>query len=105
VDTWIQSGTDVTPFFDSLLAKVMVHADTRMEAVARMSKSLADMRVKGIPTNAQLMQSVLKDQGFLDGTYDTHLLLHLPLVPSYMEVCFSSLWETLPLTMPCHDAP
>jgi Biotin carboxylase C-terminal domain len=101
VDTWIHSGTEVTPFFDSLLAKVMIHAETREAAVGHMSRALTAMRVKGIPTNAQLMQCVLEDQTFLDGSYDTHLLLHMPLVPSYVEVRAS---ESVSHLQPCLGA-
>jgi urea carboxylase len=87
VDTWVASGTTITPSFDSLIAKVMVHASSRTEAVQRMAKVLGKMRVKGIPTNAQLCQAVLENEEFVGGSYDTHVLTRVTLQPSFAEVC------------------
>ena len=85
VDTWVVSGTNISPNYDSLIAKVMTHADTRERAVERMLGVLRGMRVKGIPTNAQLCAAVLENEEFLGGRYDTHLLLRLPMQPCYAE--------------------
>jgi acetyl/propionyl-CoA carboxylase alpha subunit len=100
VDTWLTSGTHVTHHFDSLIAKVMAHAPTREEAVARMLAALDGTRVKGIPTNQQLLEAVLKSNEFLSGLYDTQMLLHLTMEPSFVEVLLNSrLAEPLVFTL------
>lgn len=91
VDTWIVAGTDVTPNYDSLLAKVMVYGSSREEAIARMTEALTKMRVKGIATNAQLLECILGSELFAGSQYDTTLISHLDLKPSFVEVCTSHL--------------
>lgn len=85
VDTWVTSGTNISPNYDSLVAKVMTYGDTREVALERMRGVLKGMRVKGIPTNAQLCGAVLENEEFLGGRYDTHLLLRMPMQPCYAE--------------------
>jgi hypothetical protein len=87
VDTWIAPGTVVSASFDSLLAKIMVHGRSREEAVGKMVHALASMRVKGIATNAQLLQAVLSSSAFSDPKYTTSLISELAFDPSFAEVC------------------
>jgi len=87
IDTWIAAGTVVSPSYDSLLAKVMVHASTRADALTRMTDAVARMRVKGIPTNAQLLQCILRSDLFAGAQYDTSIISQLDLKPSFVEVC------------------
>ena len=51
VDTWIDIGTEVTPLYDPLLAKVLVLGDDRAEAVTRLGDALAATEVAGVETN------------------------------------------------------
>lgn len=88
VDTWISSGTFITTNYDSLLAKVMVHSASRDESITKMNGALDGMRVKGIATNAQLLQAIMKSDLFEDSNYDTALLTHLHMEPSFVEVRF-----------------
>lgn len=88
VDTWITSGTFVSTSYDSLLAKVMVHSTSRSKAISTMSEAMSGMRVKGIATNAQLLQAVMRSTLFEDPKYDTTLLNHLHMEPSFVEVRF-----------------
>ena len=74
VDTGIYQGSTVTPYYDSLVAKLIVHADTRPEAIARMSRALDEFIVKGIKTNIPLHQKIMKDHDFLDGNTDINYL-------------------------------
>jgi urea carboxylase len=67
VDTWVESGTDVTPFYDSLLGKLMVHGASRADAVAKMSKALAATRLEGIPTNLEYAGTIIASAGFHAG--------------------------------------
>lgn len=86
VDTWVASGTLVSHNYDSLLAKVMTHADSRDAAISTMETALQGTRVKGIPTNQQLLEATLAFAEFRGGRYDTHVLLRLPLDKSFLEV-------------------
>jgi acetyl-CoA carboxylase, biotin carboxylase subunit len=74
VDSHLSSGTEVPPYYDSLIAKVITHGADREEALGRMRVALSEMRVEGIRTNVALHQSVLEDDGFRAGGVDIHHL-------------------------------
>ena len=74
VDTYLHAGERVSPHYDSLVAKVIVHAATRTAAVDRMQAALAAMRVDGIRTNIALQQAILADERFRRADLDIHLL-------------------------------
>ncbi len=74
VDTWIEAGTEVTPFYDPLLAKIVVHRPTRDEAVAAMTAALARTTVHGIETNRDLLRSFVAGRAFVDGSVTTSTL-------------------------------
>lgn len=74
VDTGVEEGSTVTPFYDPMIAKVIVHASTRMEAVERMERALAETRIEGIKTNLSVLLGVMRHEAFRRGTYDTGLL-------------------------------
>ena len=57
VDTALYPGYEVSPFYDSLVAKVLVHAPTRLEAIRRMRRSLEELVIEGYPTNSALARS------------------------------------------------
>ncbi|KAI4869941.1 AHS2-domain-containing protein [Hypoxylon rubiginosum] len=67
VDTWIQPGTFVSPYFDSLLAKVIVHCNTRGESIAVMQKALAASKVGGLVTNLEFLESIVRSAEFSSG--------------------------------------
>lgn len=59
VDSGYEAGRDVTPYYDSLLAKVVVWAPTRTEALARMRRALDEVEVQGVETTAGFLRRVL----------------------------------------------
>ena len=67
VDTWVESGTDVTPFYDSLLGKLMVHGSSRADAATKMSAALADTVLGGIPSNLEYLRTIIASEGFHSG--------------------------------------
>ena len=71
VDTGFEAGDAVTPHYDSLLAKVIVHAPTRDAARARLAAALAEVAVVGPVTNRDFLIRVLADAAFAAGTLDT----------------------------------
>ncbi len=74
VDSAIYAGYIVPPYYDSLVAKLIVHAPTRAEAIARMRRSLAEFAVLGIKTTLPLHQRIVEDPQFQAGDYTIHWL-------------------------------
>ena len=73
VDTGLRRGDDVTPHFDPLLAKVMVWAESRSEAIDSMTAALQQTRVDGVKTNISFLMRALASPQFRDGRYTTSL--------------------------------
>ena len=65
VDTWVRAGTEVTPYYDPLLAKIVVHgADARRRASPACTTALADTTVRGIETNVELLRAFVAGDAF-----------------------------------------
>ncbi len=75
VDDFIYTGYQVSPFYDSMLAKVIVLAKDRHHAILRMKRALSEMIVDGISTNIELHQRILDDEDFRGNNYATDFLL------------------------------
>jgi acetyl-CoA carboxylase, biotin carboxylase subunit len=71
VDTHIQRGTKVPPYYDSLVAKLIVHGSNREEALQRLSQALKACRIEGITTNLGMHAALMQDAGFARGGVDT----------------------------------
>lgn len=74
VDSHIYQGYTVTPHYDSMLGKLIVHGRNRPEAIARMRRALDECVVQGIKTNIALHRWIMKQEAFVSGQYDTHFL-------------------------------
>ena len=74
VDSALYAGYTVPPYYDSLIAKLIVHAPTRAEAIARMRRSLAEFVVVGVKTSLPLHQRILEAPEFIAGDYTIHWL-------------------------------
>ncbi|MBY5444008.1 acetyl-CoA carboxylase biotin carboxylase subunit [Rhizobium leguminosarum] len=74
VDTHIHAGYKVSPYYDSLIAKLIVHAPTRAEAMASMREALAGTEVEGISTNIPFLRALFEDGVFAQGETDIHYL-------------------------------
>ncbi len=74
VDTLLYNGYAVSPYYDSLVAKVIVHAPTRLEAIRRMRRCLAELMIDGYPTTADFCHLILHHPDFVRGRYDTGFL-------------------------------
>jgi acetyl-CoA carboxylase biotin carboxylase subunit len=77
VDTHIESGSRVPPFYDSLLAKIIAHAPDRASAVANLRRAIAAVRVDGVHTNLSFHEAVLADPEFQAGGFDTGFVARL----------------------------
>ncbi|MEJ2748082.1 MAG: acetyl-CoA carboxylase biotin carboxylase subunit, partial [Anaerolineae bacterium] len=74
VDGGIESGTQVTPYYDPMLAKVITWGHTRPEAVAKMVRALRDTIVLGVTTNIPYLLAILQEPDFVQGRTSTHYL-------------------------------
>jgi acetyl-CoA carboxylase biotin carboxylase subunit len=74
VDSHAGAGYRVPPYYDSMIAKLIVHGLTRDDALARMRLALAEMRVDGIATNLPLHREIVQEEGFAAGGVDIHHL-------------------------------
>lgn len=69
-DTCLVDGTVVTPYYDSLLGKLIVYAKTREEALRKLRAALCELVIEGIPTNAEEQLRIASDNRFVSGEYD-----------------------------------
>jgi len=74
VDSHAGAGYRVPPYYDSMIAKLIVQGSTRADALDRMRLALAEMHVEGISTNVPLHREILRDDGFAAGGVDIHHL-------------------------------
>ena len=70
VDTHVYSGYSVPPYYDSMIAKLIVTAATREIAIARMKRALAEFMIRGIKTTIPFQQEILNHPDFVSGNYD-----------------------------------
>lgn len=71
VDSALYSGCTLSPYYDSLCAKVIVHAPTRLEALRKLRRALEELVIEGCPTTADLCYLICYHPGFMTGRYDT----------------------------------
>jgi len=77
VDAGYRAGDTVTPFYDSLLAKLVAHGETRAEAIARLRAALDSFAVEGVKTNLPLHRRIAASEAFARGELDTHFIERL----------------------------
>ena len=74
VDTGLYTGYTLPPFYDSLMAKLIVYAPTRLEAIRRMRRALEELIIQGPPNNVDLLHQILHHPDFVRGNYTTGFL-------------------------------
>src|SRR5205823_771190 len=67
VETWVESGSEVTPYYDPMLAKIIVRGADRPAALERMRTALGECQVAGIETNLEYLRQVVDGDGFAGG--------------------------------------
>jgi len=73
VDTHIYSGYNVSPYYDSMLAKIIVYTKNRQESIKTMISCLSELEISGIKTNKEIIMTILKNKKFVSGKFDTSL--------------------------------
>jgi acetyl-CoA carboxylase biotin carboxylase subunit len=76
-DSAMYEGMNVPPYYDSMLGKLIVYAQTREEAIRKMRSALGELAIEGISDNSELQLDILNDPEFLSGTYHTDLMGHI----------------------------
>jgi acetyl-CoA carboxylase, biotin carboxylase subunit len=84
IDTAMEVGASVPPFYDSMIAKLIVHAADRPGAVARLRDALEQFQISGLATNLRLLRAIVGHRDFIEGRYDTRWL-ETVLLPSFVE--------------------
>ena len=74
VDTWMERGSQISPFYDSLVAKVIVWGEDRETAIGRARRALGEVVVRGISTTTQLLAELLREPWFVAGEFHTGTL-------------------------------
>ncbi|GAC1536005.1 MAG: urea carboxylase [Acidimicrobiales bacterium] len=95
VDTWIEAGTEISPYYDPLLAKVIVRGNDRSAAVAALRAALSATVIAGITTNLEFLRVVTADPRFADGGYPTSFLGTVTFQPAAIEVLEPGMQTTI----------
>ncbi len=95
IDTWVKRGSEVSPFYDPLLAKVLVLANDRTAAVTAMQVALAETNLSGIETNLDYLRQVLADSAFPAGTQTTSYLSTFNYKPNTIDVMDGGVMTTI----------
>ena len=74
VDSGVRRGDAISPFYDSMVAKLIVHGDTRGQALARLDEALAQTHIVGLATNVQFLRRVARTDSFAQAKLDTALI-------------------------------
>lgn len=74
IDSHVYSGYSVPPYYDSMIAKIITHAENRGQAINKMKSALLETTFTGIKTNKELHLELLNDRGFCDGEQSIHYL-------------------------------
>nr|VWO94486.1 N/A [Ganoderma boninense] len=95
VDSWVETGTTITPYFDPLACKLIVTGSTRAEAIERLQEALDRTEMYGPPNNVQYLRAVCASERFLSGEATTSFLSAFTFVPSAFTVLSASLETTV----------
>ena len=74
IDTAIYSGYEIPPYYDSMIAKLIVHGTTRNEAIAKMKRSLEELVIDGVETNRDFLFDIIRKPNFIRGDFDTSFI-------------------------------
>lgn len=74
IDTAIYEGYTISPYYDSMVAKIIVYGTSRNEAIAKMKRALEELVIEGIETNRDFLFEIIKNPDFIRGNYDTSFI-------------------------------
>ena len=74
VDTGVYPGFEISPYYDSLISKLIVYGETRAEVILRMRRALEEYKIVGVRTNIPFHQSIMDSHRFMAGQFDTQFV-------------------------------
>ena len=86
IDTWLEAGSEISPFFDPMIAKVIAFAPTRAETIERLDQALAETSLYGVETNRAYLRQILSEVPFTSGAPWTRCLEQIDYRPSTIDV-------------------
>ena len=86
IDTWVSTGTEVSPYYDPMIAKIIVYGKDRADAIAKMSAALDETRAAGIATNLDYLRQIIASDFFAKGDVATNKLASFAYQPPVVEV-------------------
>jgi urea carboxylase len=95
VETWVEDGAEITPFYDPLIAKIIVNGTDRADALGKLRAALADTVIAGIETNLDYLRQLVVDPLFADGAMTTRSLDRFAYRPRTIEVLAAGTQTTI----------
>ncbi len=95
LDGWVDTGTVVSPHYDPMLAKVIVHGRDRADTLEKMQTALAETRLSGIATNLDYLRQILRDDNVIAGTVSTRYLETFAYTPLAFEIVEPGTYTTV----------
>lgn len=84
VDSAMYTGYTIPPYYDSMIAKIIVHGENRFEALMKMQRALYELEIEGVSTNVEFQWELISDPRVVAGDYDTAYLME-EFLPAYQE--------------------
>ena len=84
VDSAVYPGYTIPPYYDSMIAKIIVHGENRFDALMKMQRALYELEIDGVVTNSGFQLDLISDPNVIAGDYDTAFLME-KFLPAYQE--------------------
>ena len=84
VDSAVYPGYTIPPYYDSMIAKIIVHGENRFDALMKMQRALYELEIDGVVTNSNFQLDLISDPNVIAGDYDTAFLME-KFLPAYQE--------------------
>ena len=84
VDSAVYPGYTIPPYYDSMIAKIIVHGENRFDALMKMQRALYELEIDGVVTNSSFQLDLISDPNVIAGDYDTSFLME-KFLPAYQE--------------------
>ena len=95
VDTWVETGTEVSAHYDPMIAKLIVHGKDRDAAIDAMAQALDATRLSGIATNLDYLRKIIRNEDFYNGVVSTRYLDSFAYSPAAVEVMEAGTYTTV----------
>ncbi len=95
VDTWVETGSQVSSLFDPLLAKVIAYAEDREAVLAKLQQALENLRLQGITTNQEYLAAILASDFYAKGEFSTTTLQNFSYIPAAIQVLSPGTYTTI----------